>query len=353
MDNKKLMKASVYKGDKIFEIEEKEIPTPGPNEVLVKIKSVGICGSDMLGYLGKTQNRKPGLIFGHEASGVVAGFGENVVNWSVGDRVALFPSISCGECEYCRRGIRNMCNNSKTLGSCRKVFKHGAMCEYMIMPANNHLFKLPDNVSFDEGAFADPLGNCLHVMNRAEVKPGDVVAVIGTGSIGLIAIQTAKLSGAKQVIAVDTIDSRLELAKNLGATEVINALNENTVDSIKRLTDGKGADVVMNAAGNDISYKNAVFAARKRGAIAAFGYSDPDGCLPIPSEAFLFKELRLLGNAGMNEFEIQTMLDFVSKGLIRVDPIITHRFSLDKVTDAFELIANNPRDAVKVMINTD
>lgn len=353
MDEKKFMKASIYKGNGIFEVEEREIPTPGPDEVLVRVKSVGICGSDMLGYMGKTQNRGPGLIFGHEAAGIVAGFGENVKNWSIGDRVAIYPGITCGKCEFCRRGIRVMCENGKTLGSSRQGLRHGAMCEYMLMPAENHLFKLADNVSFEEGALADPMGNCFHVMSTAGVKPGDTVAIIGAGSIGLVAIQAAKLKGPKRIIAVDTIAERLALAKEMGADEVINALEEDTVNAIKKLTDGKGADVVMNAAGNDISYKNAVYSARKRGTIAAFGYSNPDGFLPIPSEAFLFKELRMFGTGGMNEFEIETMLDCLAEGKIKVAPIITHRFGLNEVTEAFKLLAEHPMEAVKVIINID
>lgn len=347
------MKVSVYQGNKIFETQEWPKPSPRAGEVLVKIKSVGICGSDVLGYLGKTQNRKAGIIMGHEAAGIIAELGEGVTNWNIGDRVAIYPGITCGECEYCRKGIRHMCARGLTLGSSRGGFQHGAMCEYMVLPAKNHLMKLDDRLSFDIGALADPLGNVAHVMDRVKLKAGSTVAIMGVGSIGLIALQMAKATGAARVIAIDTIDSRLDLAKDLGADETINALKIDTVQEVMRLTNNVGVDMTMNAAGSDISYKNSVLITRKRGTIAAFGYSNPNGDIPIPSESFLFKELTMYGNGGMDDFEINAGLALCAAGKINAEAIITHKYGLDNVTEAFKILTENPKEAIKIMINID
>ena len=341
------MKAAVLKGPLKIEIEERPIPTPGEAEVLVKVKSVGICGSDVHGFLGLIGKRRlPGLVMGHEASGQVEELGKGVAGWNKGDRVAIDPQIACGYCYQCKRGWSNLCDNMSVIGSSMRNFKDGAMCEYIVLPASQ-LYKIPDNLSFNEAAMLDPVSYSLHVFNRASMEIGDTVAIIGTGVIGLIMVQVAKLKGAGKVIAVDASDKRLELAKAFGADVLVNSRNQNTTETIMSETDGRGADIAVEAVGLPVTYQNAINSVRKRGEVLAFGFRDAE--VPIPIQPLLFREITIIGNTGF-VFEILPFIDLVAGGKIGIKPIITHVFALDRAQQAFELAADESSGAIKVMI---
>ena len=202
------MKAAVFTGPYEFKICDREKPKPGPKEVLIRIRAVGICGSDIHPYMGDgLDRREPGIIMGHEASGDVEEIGSEVTKWKPGDRVAINPQINDETCPMCRKGLPHLCDHSLLIGSSMRGFLDGAMCEYLIMH-EKQLYHLPDEVSYDHGTFLDPLGNAIHLINRGGVKLGDVVVIIGAGTIGLLAIQTAKLAGAVKVIAEDGIQIR-------------------------------------------------------------------------------------------------------------------------------------------------
>ncbi len=341
------MKAAIIKGPLKIQIEERPIPTPDQGQVLVRIKSVGICGSDVHGFLGLSGRRRlPGLVMGHEASGQIEEIGSKVTGLAKGDRVAIDPQTVCGTCYACKRGWSNLCDNMSVIGSSMRNFKDGAMCEYMVLKASQ-LYKIPDNLSFSQAAMLDPVSNSIHVFNRSSMDIGDTVAVIGTGVIGLVLVQVAKLRGAGKVIAVDASEDRLKLAKALGADILVNSGSQNTVDTIMSQTSGRGADIVVEAAGLAVTYQNAVNSVRKRGHVLALGFRDAE--VPIPIQPLLFREVTIIGNTGF-VFEIEPFIDFVSSGKIDVKPIITHVFTLDQVQQAFEIAADPLSGAIKVMI---
>ena len=243
------MKAAVIQGARSLVVEHRPDPTPGPGEVLVRIRSTGICGSDIHGFEGLIPDRRPpGLIMGHEAAGEIEQTGEGVEKWRAGDRVAIDPQVSCGACNSCLRGWGHLCDNRFNLGSSMLVFKHGTLCELISLP-ERQIHRMPDEVSYDEGAMVEPASCALHIFNRARLEVGAATVIIGTGAIGLIAVQVAKLMGGGKVIGVDRSAERLELARGFGADVLVNSSEEDPVDRILKETDGVGADAVVEAVG--------------------------------------------------------------------------------------------------------
>jgi threonine dehydrogenase-like Zn-dependent dehydrogenase len=344
------MKAAIIKGPHTIVVEDRPVPVPGTGEVLVKIGSVGICGSDVHGFLGLSGKRRlPGLIMGHEASGEIVEIGAGIHDWKKGDRVSIDPQQACGICLQCRRGWANLCDNMSAIGSSMRNFKNGAMCEYMIL-IEKQLYKIPDTMSFNEGAMLDPVSNALHVLNRAQMEIGDTIAIIGTGVIGLLMVQIAKLTGAGKIIAIDASEWRLNMAKDFGADILVDSRRLNTVDAIMAETNGRGADIVVEAVGLPITYQNAINSVKKRGKVLALGFRDPEVLIPIQS--LLFREITIIGNAGF-VFEIPTFINLVSTDKILVNPMITHEFSLEEVQHAFEMLADTSgsgSQAIKVML---
>ncbi len=342
------MKTAVISAPYKFEIKEMQKPTPQAGQLLIRVKSVGICGSDVHGMEAEGGiRRRPGLIMGHEASGQIEAVGENVVGWKPGDRVAINPQLSCGYCYGCERGLKHLCENGVVLGSSRVSMSHGAMQEYIIVPPRQ-VNKLPDNVSYDEGCTLDFVGNAMHVMNRAEGKFGDTYVVIGTGAIGLVIVQLAKLRGAGKIIAVDTSPTKLELAKKYGADRVINPMHEDVIEAVKQETNGYGADISIEAVGIPATYETAVNVLRIQGKLMALGFAVNE--VKIPIQPLLFKELSIIGCTGF-AFEAESVLNMISDGRIDVKTLITHKYTLDKIEAGFESILDLTSNTIKVVIN--
>jgi len=342
------MKAAVFKEP--FKIETEEMPMPQitDDQVLLKVMSCGICGSDLHGFAGQSGKRRlPGLIMGHEGAGQVVEVGKNVSGVNPGDRAAVDPQQPCGKCYYCQRGWWNICENLVVLGSSMRSFQHGMMCEYVALEPRQ-LIGLPENVSFEEGTFLDPVSNVTHVLDRCSVNLADTIAIIGAGVMGLVAVQLARFKGYTKIIAVDCIDSRLERAKNLGADVTVNSAAEDCVQRIRRETGGLGADVVMEAAGLGITYQYAVEAVRKRGTVLALGFRDAE--IPVSSQTFLFRELTIIGCGGFS-FEARKSMELISSGRVGVQTLITDRFPLDRAQEGFMVLHDNPAASIKVILN--
>jgi L-iditol 2-dehydrogenase len=341
------LKAAVMRGIRKIEIENRPMPIPGKGEVLVKIRATGICGSDVHGFVGPDQTRRqPGLIPGHEAAGEVAEVGESVDQWRPGDKVVINPQIACGTCYSCMRGWRNLCDNIRVIGSTMRSLNHGAMCEYIVHPSQQ-LHRLPENVTFQEGAMLDPVGNAFHVFNRACLKPGESVAVIGCGSIGLVAVQVARLAGAGKIICADISDERLELARQFGVDATINADTEDSAQFILSETSGRGADIVVEAVGLSKTYSQSVMSARKRGTVLALGFMEQQVAIPI--QPLLFREISVIGCTGFAA-ECETALRFLEEKRIILQPLITHEFPLDEVQKAFEATETREENVIKCML---
>lgn len=348
MTIKRKMKAAVLHKPLDVRIEEVPVPKPKAGEVLVAMKSVGVCGSDVHFYengrIGSFVVRKP-LILGHESAGDVVALGPGVKNVGVGDRVAVEPGFPCRKCEFCKTGKYNLCPDV-VFYACPP--HHGAYCEYQVAAAD-FVFKLPKNVSYDEGAMLEPLAVGMHACNRGHVGPGDHVAILGAGPIGLVTLQSARARGATHLIAVDIDANRLKLAKKLGATDLVNASKKETVNEVKRLTDGLGADVVMETAGAVPTTQQAVGCAKNGGRIVLVGMPTTDS-FEMPVIEAISKEVSISGL-----FRYANMyppsIGLVSSGAIDVKSMITKTFKLDDVPKALDFALNQGKKAIKIMIS--
>lgn len=319
-------------------VEEIEIPAPGDNQVLVKVRAVGVCGSDPGRVMKKGTYSYPTTI-GHEFAGEIAEVGSKVKQFKVGDRVTVAPLIPCGVCKYCKTGKYNLCDNYSYYGS----RTDGAMAEYVVVEECD-LLKLPDEVDFESGACTDPASIALHAMLKSEMKVGDNVAILGVGPIGLFAVQWAKIMGAKTVFAVDIMEEKLQVAKEVGANHSVNAKDTDPVQFILDKTGGQGVQRVIELAGSKITQEQSIRLASKEGTVVFCGISYDDLVIPAATlDALLRKEIRLIGAWNsvfsplpVNEWELS--LHFMAKRSLRCKPLISHRFPLDKAPEVFQRI---------------
>ena len=327
----------------------KEIPVPeiAPHEVLVEIDVVGICGSDAHYYTHGNIGDfvvKGDFILGHETAGVVSAIGSDVKSLKVGDRVALEPGVVCGKCEQCLSGKYNLCEHVEFFAT---PPYHGVFANYVKHP-ENLCFKLPDNVSNMEGALVEPLAVGLHAAAQGDVKLGDTVVVFGAGCIGLVTLLACKARGASKVIVVDIIEKRLEFAKNIGADHVINAKSEDVLSVINKLTDGKGAHVVIETAGSAITVGQTAEVVKTGGVIVLVG-------MTVKAETS-FDFMKLMGKEGTIKtiFRYRNLypvaINAISSGTINVKSIVTHEFEFDKISEAFTFVTENPMDVVKAVV---
>lgn len=340
-------KAVFMKGIGEMEIVPVEMPTLRDNDVLVKMEYVGICGSDVHYYeKGRIGNFivEGDFILGHECAGEVVKVGSAVKGLKVGDRVALEPGITCGQCEFCKGGKYNLCPDVEFLAT---PPYHGCLKNYIAFP-ENMAFKLPDNVSTKEGALVEPLAVGLHAAAQGGVKLGDKVVVLGAGCIGLVTLLACKAFGATEVIVVDVIDKRLECAMNLGASHVINAKKENTLDKIAELTGGKGADIVIETAGSEFTIKQTAYAVKRGGTIVLVGLA--------PKDVIEFDFMQIM----TKEADIKSVFRYrnlypaaigaIADGKIDVKGIVTHEFDFEDSKKAFDFVIENKNDVVKAVI---
>ena len=232
-----------------FDVVEKPIPEPGPDDLLVAVRACGICGSDIHGMDGSSGRRIPPLVMGHEAAGVIERCGLNVTGWTKGDRLTFDSTIYCGECSYCRAGRVNLCENREVLGVSTPDFsRQGAFADYVVVPSRV-CHRIPDDLSFEEAAFAEPVSVALHAVNRVGITEGESAVVIGAGLIGLLVIQSLRRAGCSNIIAIDLAEERLELAQQLGATSAFRPDYEDLPAVLRSLTGDEGPDVVMEVVG--------------------------------------------------------------------------------------------------------
>jgi propanol-preferring alcohol dehydrogenase len=328
------MKAAMFYGPgQSLKVEEVPTPKPGPGEVLVKIAACGVCHSD-LHYTDHNLPtfKKPPLILGHEASGVVAALGEGVNDWAEGDRVLLPTVYGCGVCSACRRGRENICNNSIMFGN----NIDGAFAEYIAVSQNN-LFTLPEELPLVESCvIADASTTPYHaVANRGQVKPGDSVVVFGCGGIGVNVVQMAAVAGG-QVIAVDIVDEKLEWAKKMGAVATINSSRVERVDKEIRRLSGGGVDVAFEAIGLPATQEAAFASTRNGGRLVLVGYSAKP--MTLNSGRTMYREMEVIGSLGCPGSEYPKVIELARTGKIKVKEIVTAHFPLDQINDAFDTL---------------
>jgi L-iditol 2-dehydrogenase len=341
------MKALLLSEYKKLDVVDVPQPEPAPNEVLIRVHACGICGSDIHGYDGSTGRRIPPIIMGHEASGIVAGVGSAVRNIKEGERVTFDSMISCAACDYCRRGAANLCDSRQVLGvSCTEFRREGAFAEYVVVP-QHIVFKLPENLSFEHAAMVEPVSVAVHAANLTQIRLGDTALVVGAGMIGLLIIQALRLAGCGRIFAVDLDDVRLRMARELGADETFNAKSCDVKQEILARTNGRGADLAMEAVGATDPIATAIACLRKGGALTLVGNFTPN--IQLALQAVVTRELRLQGScASSNDYP--ACIDLISRGAIKVDPLITARAPLSDGPRWFERLYGHEPNLMKVIL---
>jgi len=344
------MKAAVLSGEGNFDYREVDKPEPAPADVLIRVKAVGICGTDMELYRGTMPFLKTGLskypiIPGHEWSGVVEEVGSEVTAFQPGDRVTGDVSIGCGRCQDCKRGLYNLCENRREVGITGG--KDGAYAQFLLMP-EPFVYKVPDNVSFDAAALTEPAATMVKAIRKTPVPLGDVVLVMGAGPIGLLGLACAISAGAGFTIAADRKKPKLEVAKKLGADIVVNVLEEDLADVVGEATEGKGVDYLIEASGSTEACTLASSLVRGGGVINAVGIYE--GPLPNYNMAdVVLRDISVIGSvASPNAYEATIRL--MASGRIRPELCISHRFGLSEIDEAIEVQEEDPDNRLKILL---
>jgi L-iditol 2-dehydrogenase len=341
------MKALLMAEYKKLELADMPVPGIGPEELLVRVKACGICGSDVHGFDGSTGRRIPPIVMGHEASGVVERVGADVRGFREGDRVTFDSMISCGKCAFCRSGRINLCDNRQVLGvSCGEYRRHGAFAEYVSVP--QHIaYKMPDGLSFEHAAMIEPVSVAVHAVGITPVKLGDTAVVVGTGMIGLLTIQAARLAGCARIIAMDLEDTKLEVARSNGADDVVNPKSGDAVKFVLDATGGKGADVVFEAVGATDPIKTAIGCVRKGGTVTLIGNIRPS--IELPLQAVVTREIRVQGSCASSG-EYPACMALMSRGAINVSPMLTAKAPLEEGARWFERLYAHEPNVMKVVL---
>lgn len=342
------MKNRAYYLTKLETLEMKEAPMPkmGDDDVMINIKSVGICGSDVhyyaKGRIGDFVVDFP-MVLGHEAAGIVTEVGANVTHLKVGDRVCMEPGIPCGHCEQCLSGRYNLCPDVRFWAT---PPYDGCLCDYVTHPAA-FTFKLPDNVSFTEGALIEPLAIGINGALTGNVKLGDTVVIFGSGCIGLVTLLAAKAYGATQVIVCDVLDKRLESARKMGAI-TINSREQDPVAKIMDLTEGRGADVVIDCCGISLTVQQSLRVARSAGNVVLVGMGE-DEINGLPLSMLSNKELNITSIFRYRNL-YPTAINAVAGGKIDISGIVSNEYPFEDTPHAFAETYKNAKDVVKGVI---
>ncbi|GAB2566238.1 zinc-dependent alcohol dehydrogenase family protein [Gracilibacillus alcaliphilus] len=329
------MKGVIFPGDKQVEVRELEEPTPNLGEVKIKLKASAICRSDMSLYYGNPvvggEATKSGTIIpGHEPAGEVCEVGQGVQGFQVGDRVAVYLAIGCGECAYCKSGYRMFCKDWKCVG----FDSDGGDADYMVVPAENCM-RIPDEMDYITAAVStDAVGTLYHAQKRLNINGRDTIVIFGLGPMGGAGVMVAKGLGAK-VIAVDMLASRLSIAEELGADYLINGSETDVVEEINKITKGKGADAAIDCSGSSYAENNALDCVRVHGRVAFVGENKE--VMINPSEQLIRKQITVMGSWYFPIFEYDEITAFIISKKLPVKKLVTHTFKLEEAELAFKL----------------
>ncbi len=334
--------AAVFDAPHKISMQSREAKTPGPGEILIRIRACGVCGTDIHIYHGSKGSAEvtPPVVLGHEMAGEIAAVGDGVSNFQPGDTVTVDPNMPCGGCLYCRSGHRHLCQDLTAIG----VNLDGGFAEYCLVP-ECLVYRLPKSVPFEVCAPAEPVACCLHGVDRAGIGSGSTVAVVGTGAIGLIMVQLAFLSGADRVYVSEINERRRELAGGLGAV-TIDPAEEDFVRFVKSDT-GDGVDVSIECAGVPEAMAQALGCVRRGGSAVLFSVPEPDAVLTVAPFEIFHRELTIRGSFTNPATQGRAVRLIASKKL-PLEEIVTHRFALTDVEAAFR--AQVSPDSIKVMV---
>lgn len=342
------MKALVYNKPYEFEYRDVPNPIPGEGELLVRVKAVGICGSDVHGMTGKTGRRIPPLIMGHEASGiveeVVPGKGGSAHDFKKGDPITFDSTIYCNRCPECLQGRVNLCRNRMVLGvACDEYHRDGAMAEYVTVPPHIS-YRIPEGMPFEKAAMVEPVSIAFHAVRRAAPGIGTRALVIGCGIIGQCTIQAAKIAGCGTIVASDIDAARLAMAHKLGADFVVDSSGESWRDEALAHTEGKGFDVVFEAVGLEVTVRSALDVVRKGGKVVQVGNVTPN--VSVPLQRIVSGEIDFLGSCA-SAGEYPACLEMIAGGRMNLDPLISKVASLSEGADWFHALHEQGANAAK------
>jgi L-iditol 2-dehydrogenase len=314
------MKALLLSAYKQLDVVELPAPMPAEDELLIRIRGCGICGSDVHGYDGSTGRRLPPIVMGHEAAGIVESVGSAVTAFRPGDRVTFDSTVYCGKCFFCLRGQANLCDSREVIGVSTPAFRRmGAFAEFVAVPARIS-YPLPDHMPFAHAAMIEAVSVAVHAVSLTPIALDDTVVVVGAGMIGLLTLQAAHLAGAGRIIVLDIDDTRLELARSLGATHTFNSSDAYVIPRILEQTMGRGADAALECVGSTIPVKLALDSVRKGGAVTLVGNIAPT--VELGLQSVVTRQIRLQGSCASSG-EYPACISMISRGAIQVEPLIS------------------------------
>jgi L-iditol 2-dehydrogenase len=337
------MKVAMYYSNNDVRIEEMPIPEIDDNELLVKVQACGICGSDVMEWY---RLKKAPRVLGHEMAGDIVRVGKNVKGFKVGDRIFVSHHVPCNICSFCKKDQHTIC---ETLHSTN--FFPGGFAEYLKVPEINldhGVYILPEEMTYEEGAFIEPLACVVRGMRIAGIKPGQSVLVLGSGVAGLLNIKLAKAKNASKIFATDVIDFRLKSAREMGADVVINA-TDNVPEEVKKQNNGELADLVILCAGVPSAAKQAMDSVALGGTILLFAPTEPGVEIPFPMFELWNKQVKIVSTYAGAPIDLKESIDLIKSKKVKVTDMITHRFALSEAAEGFKLTAQ-AKDSIKIII---
>ncbi|MDF2533331.1 MAG: gutB 2 [Clostridia bacterium] len=334
--------AYVVESEKV-EIKDINVPALKDDEVLIKVKTVGVCGSDLHLFKGTHAFRKPPAVLGHEVAGDIVEVGKNVTNFKIGDRVTVEPHLGCGECEFCKQDLVNLCTSKKAPGTPAWI---GTFVEYFNAPEKT-VYKINDQVSYEMGTLIEPLAVAVHAIDRITVAEKDTLAILGSGTIGLLALVAAREAGYKNIICTDTQEFNLEMALKQGATLALNPLKEDVVAKVKEFTGGRGVDVALIAADSKVIVDQASAMVRKRGEVGIIAMITEK--IPVYTYSFVFNEQTLFGAMTYETKDFIKATDMINDGLDLSD-FLTQKLPLEETQKALDVLNEKKENVVKVIV---
>jgi len=341
------MKAAVYYSLDNIKVEDMSKPKISQDEILVKMKACGICGSDLMEWYLK---RRAPLVLGHEPAGIIAETGDKVEDFNVGDRVFVHHHVACLTCHYCIRGNYTMCEE---FGKTHII--PGGFAEYFRVPLPNlqiDTLRIPNNLSFEEATLIEPVACCIRAMRKFNVQPSDVIAIIGAGPSGIINTMLLRNSSVIKIIVSDITDYRLKVAEQFGADLTINSKSEDFIEKLKSATNGRGADLVIVTAPDVEAFSEGMQACRRGGTLCLFAPTSPEVQARISPHRLFFSEIAVIPSYSTSHVETRMALEMISSGRVKAKGLITHRFPLAHIQDAFKTAAES-KECLKVVITNE
>ncbi len=340
------MKAALYYSKSDIRIEELPKPTISEDEVLVEMKACGICGSDLMDWY--LEDRTP-LVLGHEPTGIISEKGKNVKDFDVGDRVFVHHHVACLECHYCLHGDYTLCKKFHETN-----IHPGGLAQYFRVPRANleiDTWKIPTTVSFEEGTLIEPVGCCLRALKKCKLQKGDSVAIIGAGNTGIIHLMLSKILGAKKTIVSDFVDYRLNMARRFGADVTVNPKRADFLTTVMEETEGRGVDVAVVTAPKAEAYKTGIKACRKGGKLCVFAPTVPGEYVQMSPKELFFNEIQIIPSYSTSHLETKEALELIASGKLNAKDLITHRFKLEQISEAFNIALNSEKSLKVVVLN--